>query len=230
MKIILSAFAFIILIFSISACQKELDWGGDNLANPNPDSTSTDPVNVAKCTDCLYQPICNDVTYTWQITTTGGVSERNDKYKIIADTTINGKKYKRINYTAGQPDSYVSCDNQVLAAYGNNIATTTGNVNVDLIMLKANENEGATWTSTIKNPANQDVLYTFRIEEKNVNYTVLGKNYPNVIHVSTDMSIGGISAGTAHYYYAKGIGLIASTIESLGTETYRQELKSYNIP
>lgn len=220
-------------IFSLTfaSCQKELTWGGENVENPNPDSTSTNP-STANCKDCTFQPLCEGSIYNFEITTPAGTTQRTDKFHFLKDSTINGKVFKNLETAPGLGNVFYNCTDNILTLYGTDLTGMAGSnlPKMETVLLKANQPVGTTWTSTVRNPLGQNNIFTYKIEEKDINYSVLGKNYSNVIHVSSVTSVDGIEGSVTHYYFARNIGMIASEIFFMGESIYSQKLKSYSIP
>ena len=99
---------------------------------------------------------------------------------------------------------------------------------VETLYLKASAAVNTSWVQ------NYNITYsglplaltlTNKIVEKDISRTVNAKNYANVIHVSTSISIAGVPASSLtidiQYYYAPGYGMIAVSYTHL--DVYKRQ-------
>jgi len=106
---------------------------------------------------------------------------------------------------------------------------------VEELYLKGDQNVNGTWQfivnvmfGTIPIP----VTAKYTIVAKSITKTVQGKNYSDVTHVSLALSSALGNNGGGDFYYAKGIGMISSTLTIIvpgNTTTNTTELVSYEI-
>lgn len=149
--------------------------------------------------------------------TYGGIAP----YTIIVTENlkvINGKTYHELQFQQGVTayKSFVVKNKGVYTAIG--MITGMGNLEIDI--LKEGLSLGSTWEQTdILNGIN--VALKFTIAEKDINKTIEGKTYNNVINVkmACNYTYSGIETGihfTTNYYSAKGVGLILSDLGAKG--------------
>ncbi len=193
------------------------------------------------CKDCEYVPACVGSWYKYQTETFGTADTFRSTYLSAVDTVVGSLTYSKMLIRTGQRTgnmdaySYISCNNGESVAFQYNAVGAAGTTVAFLKVtgLKANLPVGGSWVDVIQNQTGQDVNNTFTIMEKGITRTVLGTTYSNVIHVSLrqTMVVMGIEieAGTAEYYYARGVGLVEFTSDNFGVTSSRL-LESYYIP
>lgn len=248
-NVLAKAFSFALLLAALTSCQKEYSIEGYSLNGPNvpPTNPPTNPPinpptnppgNQTDCDLCEYMPICDGSTYTYVDNMFGTQNTRNVTLEYHRDTTINGVVFQKITDGVNPQPTYFNCTNGAtrLISY-NNVSSGGQNVSVaDMVMIKANEAVGATWTAVIDQTPTQQAHYTFKILEKGISRTVAGTTYNDVIRVNQKMAAvvmgTSIPVSDSDYYYARDIGLIEVVIFNTmtGAQDGHTELQSYNIP
>ena len=229
-----SFFGLILLSLFLFSCEKETSEENGLLPGSGGNAGGGGN-NNAVCKSCSYIPWCSGSTYTYVDTSSTGASTSSSSLTILSDTTIAGVVYSKTS--AGGNISYHNCSNGVTTLIAYNASSTGGTTlnEAKTIMLKANEPLGTNWTSTINNNGT-NLDYKFSIIAKSVPRTVLGVNYPDVIHVHLIVSttvpvIGTVVGAEGDYYYARNVGLIENiSYDGNGTMTLHRVLQSYQIP
>lgn len=208
---------------------------------------------AAKCTGCLYLPVCDSVKLRYLDSSAAGIDTVKSTLAILGDTTINGKKFFRISaFAAFRQGLLYNCDGGNYSVYQ---AVPNLGLNVDSLLqslglpgggvtvpshiqttiLKSGADAGATWSDTVLKFSpfpliTAAVKLDYKIEEKGVQHTVLGKTYNSVIHVSSALNIGitlsppmplGLSVDT---WYSNGAGIIESKTTNNGVVQNRLRL------
>lgn len=230
MKFILPVCIGFALLFS--SCQKEfIDESG---------ATAGGGSSATACKDCLYFPTCNNSVYTYKDSSAGAApTTTTDTLRFLKDTLINALTFRKVRQgNSAQVPFFINCTNGVVKNITYNGVSVGGTTlqKVEIIVLKYNEALNAQWTDTL-NIQGQQALYKSTLKEKNISYTVAGRVYPDVMHVSTVLGqnvpiIGFTALATTEYYFAKGVGLIESkTINNLsGDLVLKRSLQSFFIP
>jgi hypothetical protein len=128
------------------------------------------------------------------------------------DTVALTHTYKVLSNSAG--------GNQYQAKYGAEyyrFATFQGILpnGVEELYLKSDQDVNATWQFNIPilvSTVTVNVTAKYTIKEKNISKTVQGVGYANVVHIRQDLTSAFGNNGGGDFYYAKGIGLISSTL------------------
>jgi hypothetical protein len=209
--------ALLVLAISLSACKKDKD------PNPNPSNGTADD----------YFPTTTGSKWTYSVNVLGQTQQNtitfNGNEKII-----EGNTYREIEGTSGgqKKFSYARKENGNYHILGDLFSIAGEDVEGSFIHLKDNVPVNTKWTkeiSQVQNGFDVKVVYTMTIKEKNINRTVRGKNYQDVINVELNVvySIQGLEILEINQnnYFAKKIGLIQSVAEDFGT----QDLVSYEI-
>jgi hypothetical protein len=229
--------AIVILSGLLVACQKEISLENGVI----PTGSGGGGVSTVDCKSCLYIPYCSGSWYKFADTLQGGLitSETTDTATLVKDTTINSKIFQKFRSSPTGAFIYYNCTAGASNLISYN-ATTSGGSTVqvaDILLLKANEAVGGTWTYNITNPAGQPVEYKNTIVAKGISKVVNGRTFPDVIHVSTIVSItlpllGSITTNEADYFYAKGVGLIEYENRDgvLGGVIQKRAIKDFYIP
>jgi hypothetical protein len=206
-------FFFTILVFLFSSCQKEVDGtlvGGGSTAD--------------------YQPVSANSEWNYTSTSIGNYTLKS----VGADTMINGRRYYKFDNISSQGSAraYIAKANGVYWQYGE---SPVGGVVLEQIYLKDSA-IGTTWTNTISVGGFSN-YHKYTVAAKDIQRTVNGKTFNNVIELTYQMSLdnplgGVINAGGGKQFYAKGVGAIESffTVGFLGfniSDTTR--LTSYTI-
>ncbi len=152
--------------------------------------------------------------------------------------TMNGKLYYEMETKQGTSVS----KSYVLKENGNytGIGMVPGMGPLEMTVLKDNVPVGHSWEQATTT-SGIDTKLTYTIVEKNVTKAVEGKTYNDVIHVKLtygysfegvdfglgeDFDLGDLGLNLeAHYYFAKGVGLILSDAGTYG----QLPLVSYNV-
>ncbi len=163
-------------------------------------------------------------TWNYHEIDSSGSTPVNSDYTITStnkDSLINGRSYHVYNISSG--------GNQYLNVSGNDyyqfdsLPSALGTTTFERLYLKDNANVGTNWTQDLSVTVQGvpvPVQLSYSIVEKGISRTINGKDYSDVIHVSTTISSSFIPAAnlttSIDSYYAKKYGLIeSSTIISL---------------
>lgn len=154
------------------------------------------------------------------------------------DSTVNGITYAVF---ADKPDSTSQVYATLLGQsqhdyYALGFVTTFGNT--ALLYLK-DTTKNATWTQDISmnipNYGQINAELDFTLAQTEISYTVNGKTYPNVAHVSllVKVEVPGIGltpAGvTGDIYFARGVGILSAVVQNNGSKVEDVSLLSYSI-
>jgi hypothetical protein len=244
------SFLLVVIVTSLlTSCQKEISEEIVPAPPPTTDTTNTpggDTTSNLPCKECLYMPLCDKSWFTYVDSVSGAPEkESTTNFNLVKDTSIQGLKYNVYKDAAGN-QSYYHCSGGVVKAFSiAPVTTPTGTIMVTTIItpLKYEEAVGGTWKDEIEVKSPPPALSTFNT----YNYTMISKNgtlvvksktYTDVIKVKQEtVSVyDGIemSTITQYYYYAKGVGLIKSEMESEdffgNTTVFYRMLKEYKIP
>lgn len=195
MKYILLTF---LMAFVFISCQKEADGDVGNSGGSGGSSGGT-------ASD--YQPV--SANSEWDYESSSGSTSHT--VSLGTDTMINGLRYYKFNTTSNGATErgYISKVNGVYRTYGN---FNPVGVVVELVYLKDSA-IGTNWTNTITVSGFSN-YHKYTVARKDIQHTVKGRSYSNVIEVNYDFSIddpingGVLNVGGGKYYYAKGVGLI----------------------
>lgn len=190
------------------------------------------------CLGCSYFPVCDSSMYVYK--DSGMLSNETTSFLLYkGDTTISSKSFNKYIDSVSRMNQYLNCDNGVLTIFTTGMTSMGGTSvsNVTMVPLKSNEPVGATWQDNLT--ANgMTITYNYKVIEKGITRHVLDSNYTNVIYVrDTGMAVvpimGNMPFAVRHNYYARNVGLIESTTESIlfGTPTVAlvRKLKSYRL-
>lgn len=164
-----------------------------------------------------YFPMTQGSSWTYEVTNIfvpGSVD--TDTKTIAGDTTVNGKKYFRVNSTDSGTSDFIRRSNDTIF--------TLSEEGTDEIM--AIERKGATWTKTFTDDeASTTVVFT--VVDKGIGHTVSGKSYSDVLHVRGEGSLV-VEDETIEMefngYFAKGVGPVEES-----TPLGSSKLKSHTI-
>ena len=233
----------LLLVFAgitFTSCEKELSEENGNLPGigGNGGGNGGGGGSNANCKSCVYQPWCDGMEYTYIDTSgSGSVSTANQTLDLLSDTTIDGKSFQKTDAGSGSEITYHNCTNGVTLVVALN-ATGAGGTQVARLnstFIKENEPVGTTWQE-INTVSGQDAIYDYEIVAKNITHTVLGVDFPDVIHVHQTLSIDLLGTpfpqAETDYYFAKDVGLIeAYTVDAIfGQPQLHRVLQSYHIP
>ncbi|WP_192822685.1 hypothetical protein [Rufibacter sp. LB8] len=187
----------------------------DKEEDPAPEETTTAAAGLD------YFPTTAGSTWSYE-------GDLTYSYKSLGTKkVINGKSYTEFEQNQNGTIStiYVFKEAGSYTLY----TAVAGVGNIELTVLKENEPEGGSWsTTTVINGLT--TRYTYTLVKKGLTKTVLGKEYKNVIQVklATVVLFQGMEIPfdqPFNYYFAKGVGQIMSELGSSGTVS----LKSYTI-
>ena len=196
------------------SCQKEIDFTDPSQGN-NGGTGSGGNGGTGSASDSYY-PLTKDSWWKYKDSLTGTVT---DGKAISRTKTING-----IVYTAIVPVTAPATDTAWFAAPRPNYYITQKGVSpsgnsfdITFHYLNDTASVGYNWQYNAGQGNGFTAFIKTTIMEKNINMTVAGKNYTNVIHTRLVLSydvLGTITDfGVYDYYTAKGIGII-----KIGTE------------
>jgi len=243
MRYILSILLLGILAVS---CQKEIQFG--NGTNQNP---------LVRCTTCSYLPVCDSTKLTYVDSTAAGVDTTQSTLIILGDTTINGRKFTKVspssvfsqgllyNCDGGDyriyqpvPDLGINIDS-LIQSLGLPIGTVPIPSHIQTTILKSGANAGATWSDTVFQFSplplfNVVAKLHYKLEQKGIQRSVLGKLYNNVIRVTSKLNIVIPLMPlpldiTIDYYFAEGIGIIETKTTNNGIVQAQSKLYQYKI-
>lgn len=215
-------FAAVFILFF--GCNKPNDTGtgtgtgGGTNPDPNPPAVT--------CKSCEYYPVCDSSYFTYLDSVYPAAPILyTDTFRVQPDTTINGLLYKKIKRISTRYPSteYMNCSNGIYRVGGK-----YGFGAKPLILLKANEPVGTSWTET----SSTGVNVNFSIIEKGSTLSINGHNYIDVIKVKF-MIQGSGSTYSAYYYFAKGVGIVKFEFGEWNFDPnwyHRNNLQSYFIP
>ncbi len=192
--------ALFVLITGFSACQND-----DVPAPP----VSSDPyMNITANSTWNYEQINNtppSITTNYTLTSTN------------RDTTVDAKTYHVFTNSATSASEYYRISGSDYFTY-QSLPADLGSVKVENLYLKAAAAIGTSWPQVYNitfSGIPLAVTVTHRIEERGLTKIVNSITYTNVIHVKTDITVGGVPASALttdiHSYYAPNAGLIENT-------------------
>ena len=239
----------LILLLCAIACQKEISFGND--------SGTTNPPSSVRCTGCSYLPVCDSTSVTYIDSTAIGTDTTENILLILGDTTINGRKFTKVSpssifaqgllyscdggdYRIYQPVPDLGIDIDSLAQ---SLRLPLGTVpipsHIQTTILKTSANAGTTWTDTVFQFTPVPFFSVlakldYKLEEKGIQRTVLGKVFTNVIHVGSKLNIAIPMVPlpidvTIHYYFADGVGIIETITLNSGVVEAQSKLYQYKI-
>jgi hypothetical protein len=197
MKKILSAVVLVIAAAGFTGCEEE----------------TTSP-NTPAATN--YFPMTQGSSWTYEVTSMFSDSAQTETKTITGDTTVNGKKYVRINSTEEESTSeFMRRSNDTIFALNDGTD--------DIVAI---ERKGATWSKTYTEDGVSSTV-TFTTKDKGISRTLSGKTYSDVLHVQ---GAGSVIIGNQtmemefNGYLAKGVGPIEES-----TPISVAKLKTYTI-
>jgi hypothetical protein len=192
------------------------------------------------CKDCLYFPTCDGSVYTYRDSSAGGTPTTTpDTVRYVKDSAINGINFRKVFFTSNrQQYSFLSCAGGIVTTIAYNPTSQGGSTvqKLEITVLKYLAPAGTQWTDTL-NVQGQQIIYKNTLIEKNISFTVAGRLYPDVMHVTNLTGqviplVGFTALVTTEYYFAKNVGLIesVSTSTMTGDVILKHSLQSYSIP
>ncbi|HVF82266.1 MAG TPA: hypothetical protein VM884_10045 [Flavisolibacter sp.] len=245
MKPLLFVLTACILFF---ACQREIDFGN-----------GTNTGSIVKCTGCSYLPVCDSTKLQYIDSTASGTDTLSATLAILGDTAINGRKFTRVTpFAAFSLGLLYNCDGGDYRIYQDvphlgididslvqslglpfPIGAITIPSKIETTILKANAAAGATWSDTVFKFSPLPIFTVvakldYKIEEKGIQRTVLGKRYNNIIHVSSKLNVAvpllPVPVNfSVDYYFADGIGIIETKTANNGVVQTQSKLYQYKI-
>jgi hypothetical protein len=230
MRLVRRTKSFILIVLAaplfIIACSKNSEPDPSTNPGPDPDPNPPNPPVVTGCKACEYYPICDGSYFNYLDSLYPGQPVLyTDTLKTQEDTTIGGLVYKKVKRISTRYPSteYVNCQNgnySVGGKYGFGLKP--------IIILKANEPVGATWSQT----ASTGPTVEFTIIAKGMSLPINGTTYTDIIKVKFAIAGSG-STYTAYYYFAKNIGIVKFEYGGWNFDPawyHRNYLQSYLIP
>jgi len=218
MKLFLKILTVLIITSSIYSCKKEETFNGVSLKTLNNGVTT-----------CEYAPFTLGSTFTYEAGSSGNTTEVI--WEAGDPETINDKTFIKVNnfYGTEENPSFFNCEDGEYNLIIQNVAGIDGNL--DLIYLKENVPVNTTWQDTVYQVnSGTTTLNTYKwtyIEQKD-NHIVKDNTYNDVININLVFTVefDGFSILTdeTDYYWAKGIGLIEASGNSIN-----YKLISHNI-
>jgi hypothetical protein len=190
-------------------------------------SKDQDPQPAVSNTDYFPNTTGSTWTYTGifdaEMVVTGETSEFDSEIYYEIESTN----------TAGSSSSYLFKNNGHYYMRG----FVSDAADLNLLVLKDNVNEAATWEQTIS--ANGlNTIFRYTLTDKNIEEVIDGTTFENVIVVRMDQSYEFLGTefplSTITFYFAKGVGIIKIDTQydpSTGLESLNgiSELESYEI-
>jgi hypothetical protein len=217
-KYILSLVAITTILFS--ACKK------DNSNQPGDNATGT------------YQPVTTGSTWSYRNETFAigdiGDAELDTTVNTMTAATkiYNGKTFHKLTSVTGieTESTYFGFTDHV---YYNHSFNAEADAELELPYLNEESAVNGTWTTPLTVTEGPESQLKGTIVEKNINKTILGKSYANVIHSKLELQskIGGVftTVFTFDFYVAKNIGVVAIYTSYDGNQLSKSELISHNI-
>jgi len=174
-----------------------------------------------------FEPLTLNSNWTYLI---NGVT--NKLTVTNKDTTAQGRTYKVLSNSNGANQYQTKSGSEYyrLAVFPGFLPN-----GFDELYLKSEQSVNATWQLTIPvvvSGVTVNITSKYSISEKGISKTVQGKNYTDVIHVRQDFLSSFGNMGGGDHYYAKGVGLISSSLAITipgQNSTTNAELVSYEI-
>lgn len=186
---------------------------------------------LVKTIPCSYSPYTVGSSFTYQYVNRLGDSSQYT-LTVRADTVIEDRKYAILH--DGYNDQFLRCDNGNYYLYERAMSLPDYELKAgDRLFLHDDYPAGATWNDTVHTTVSglsQINLLQYRILERNVTWTVLGKTYRDVIIVKQDAAIivgeTTYPVGTiATYYYAPGVGYIETVSATDGVKLVKYTIR-----
>lgn len=221
----------------LASCQKEFTPEG---VGNNGGGTGGGGTSSSLCKDCLYFPTCEGSIFTFKDSSTGtAATTTTDTLHYVKDSIISAVVFRKLfNSSNRQHFYFLSCAGGVVKNISYNPISPGGTTvsKLEITALKYLADAGAQWTDTVT-VQGQQLLNKNTLTQKNISYTVAGKTYPDVMHVTSltgqNIPVVGFTALiTTENYFAKGVGLIESTsVNNLsGNIVLKRSLQAYLIP
>lgn len=190
-------FAF---IMASSSCKK---------SGSNNSPASLEPYISLKSGNSWTYETVNNITVT---------TSANTVVSSTRDTLIGTKTYHIFTNSNGAVNDYYNISGNDYFTFRNLV--TLGSNSVESIYLKDNAVAGTSWSQVVTIapfsgvPTTIPLTVGYSIAEKGISRAVNGKNYTDVIHITTTLSSTSLPSGSIatdiHNYYAPKYGLIES--------------------
>ncbi len=158
---------------------------------------------------------------TWTYETVNNITVSTTSNTVTSanrDTAIGSRTYHIFLNSNGAANDYYNVSGNDYYTFRNLVSL--GSSSVESVYLKDNAAIGTSWSQVINIALFSGVSTTipltvaYTIAEKGLSRTVNGKNYNNVIHITTVLSSSSLPPGSLttdiHNYYAPKYGLIES--------------------
>lgn len=248
MKQILQMLTLLSLTVLIVRCQRELSY---DVVKDN-----------RKCVNCDYLPVCDSSNFVYVDSTATGIDTNRNIVRILRDSVIGGKKFTAVT-TFGffNSGAWYNCDG---GDYQTIISTSDLGIDIDSLInvllgglpippgtinfpkkititaLKSNVAAGTTWKDDIYKlnvPPLLNIAVTLdsKLVEKLSSKTVLGKSYPDVLHVQSKLNVvsslgGGVPLNfSLEVFYARGVGIIEGKSADATGAGINRKLFSYKL-
>ena len=222
--------ALILFSLFISGCQKEISGDIDSNTATNPPASSD-----------VYLPVSKDSYWKYQVTNPGGSITTGTLTSTGQQQTFNGIAYNvfaNSPSTAGFENTYMAVKDHKYYSMTKGVSPNTG-APFDLTFLYLNDTAsvGYQWNYDAGQGNGFAAKTPGSIVEKNINITVLGKQYTGVIHSRFNLQyvlpgVGTTDYGSYDYYVAKNIGIVKivfNTSPLFGSIQSVTELMEYSI-
>jgi hypothetical protein len=186
--------AFVAISCVFVSCQKEVE-------NDNPTSTGSSQDDYFPSTKGSQWKLNSSTSGEYYVTALG------------EDTLIGNDRYYKYNLSAGGRQ-YLSKTNGVYTSYA---YVPQAGQSVKMISLK-DAPAGTTWNNVLTTPSG-NINYKYQVTGRDLEKTVNGTTFKNVIAVQYDLLIDDpmngqqVKYGSGRHYYAKGVGAIASSFD-----------------
>ena len=183
-----------------------------------------------------YSPLT--VGSNWTYISIEGTSDTSQFTLTVTDkdTGINGKTYKVLSSSNSSENTYLAKMDSNYYRY----ASISDTGRFEELYLKDNCPVNSGWANAASltipgSPTPLTADFTYLIKEKGITLQANGKTFSDVIHVAVQISVPVLTPtfGEGDFYYAKGIGLIQSSIRLTVPGEYlyykSQVLVSYEI-
>lgn len=223
------------------SCTVEVEPLGSSSVEETPiENPGTNPVTPSGD----YWPMAVNNTWTYKnngatqppmkITATEQISGKTYyKYSnFIGTTTVQGSEFNGNIWTRKENNTYFLRQDATIPAQNGNPAITV--LPVEIQILKDNLAVNQTWTHTFTQtmmlgniPIDSEVEIIGTVLEKDIELTVNGVAFSDVIKVKVIQNTQGVSQSN-FYWFAKNVGLIKFQSD-LGTTATNYEIISYNL-
>lgn len=219
---------FLLLVILIAGCTKEV--------NHTSVQTATDVQNSSAAED-TYLPLTTNGVWKYENQTDSKKPENSKLIVLDKIKTINGKSYTAVRTVKDKSKDtiYYNQTGHNYYLYTNESTADANAVKLEILFLKDNVSEGTSWTQSAGS-ADGTILNCYgKIIEKNINITVNGITYKDVIHsyieIRKPIFIFNIVVYKQDYYVAKNIGIVRNISEQIlpSGSTTKTNIISYKV-